>query len=432
MSRGLEVRLPRSHENALQAWFFQRGFCARLDDSPTHRAVMQEDLEADSLADARSQASRVLSCSSIWKTTGSDATADRITEIGVVEASTAGIERYSVLVDPGVPVAPFIERLRASMIRCCAGSLVRIACARACRTSARQALRRAQRALRLWLFEERISPRGHRVSCGYAVHRAAVARAVSVGRKAWAGCRHRASESAARGTSSRTRRCRSALGSGKRFTGLSAASDRCGHQIARETREFAACAARRRARCVAVHAPACTSFRRRRSAALRWQEHQSEATRGIAFRGRSSAREGLVDLAIDHAHRVPRDHRRTRRAVARSEAHEGSEAGLHPPAQARKSSPTCRASAICSACLRYARRRWRICVNSPMNTSSVMRRSASKKPRPDGRTRGCFGHQVKRCLGACVGEESLGDHAAREAVACNRSMGAISARARRA
>jgi DNA polymerase III subunit epsilon len=45
------------------------------------------------------------------ETTGSNATEDRITEIGVVEASTAGIERWSVLVDPGVPVPPFIERL---------------------------------------------------------------------------------------------------------------------------------------------------------------------------------------------------------------------------------------------------------------------------------------------------------------------------------
>ncbi|KMQ80334.1 DNA polymerase III epsilon subunit [Candidatus Burkholderia pumila] len=45
------------------------------------------------------------------ETAGSDATVDRITEIDVVEASTAGIERWSVLVDPGVPVPPFIERL---------------------------------------------------------------------------------------------------------------------------------------------------------------------------------------------------------------------------------------------------------------------------------------------------------------------------------
>jgi DNA polymerase III subunit epsilon len=54
------------------------------------------------------------------ETTGSDATADRITEIGVVEASTSGIERWSVLVDPGVPVPPFIERLTGiddSMLR---------------------------------------------------------------------------------------------------------------------------------------------------------------------------------------------------------------------------------------------------------------------------------------------------------------------------
>ncbi len=45
------------------------------------------------------------------ETTGSDATADRITEIGVVEASTAGIEHWSVLVDPGMPVPPFVARL---------------------------------------------------------------------------------------------------------------------------------------------------------------------------------------------------------------------------------------------------------------------------------------------------------------------------------
>ncbi|WP_244816512.1 3'-5' exonuclease family protein [Caballeronia sp. Lep1P3] len=45
------------------------------------------------------------------ETTGSDATADRITEIGVVEASTAGIEQWSVLVDPGMPVPPFVSRL---------------------------------------------------------------------------------------------------------------------------------------------------------------------------------------------------------------------------------------------------------------------------------------------------------------------------------
>jgi DNA polymerase-3 subunit epsilon len=54
------------------------------------------------------------------ETTGSNATEDRITEIGVVEASTAGIERWSVLVDPGVPVPPFISRLTGiedSMLR---------------------------------------------------------------------------------------------------------------------------------------------------------------------------------------------------------------------------------------------------------------------------------------------------------------------------
>jgi len=45
------------------------------------------------------------------ETTGGDATTDRITEIGVVEVSRAGVERWSVLVDPQTPVPPFIERL---------------------------------------------------------------------------------------------------------------------------------------------------------------------------------------------------------------------------------------------------------------------------------------------------------------------------------
>jgi DNA polymerase-3 subunit epsilon len=45
------------------------------------------------------------------ETTGGNATTDRVTEIGVVEVSRAGIERWSVLVDPGTPVPPFIEKL---------------------------------------------------------------------------------------------------------------------------------------------------------------------------------------------------------------------------------------------------------------------------------------------------------------------------------
>ncbi|GAB5094555.1 exonuclease domain-containing protein [Caballeronia sp. HLA56] len=54
------------------------------------------------------------------ETTGSNPTVDRITEIGVIEVSKAGIERYSVLVDPGMPVPPFISRLTGiedSMVR---------------------------------------------------------------------------------------------------------------------------------------------------------------------------------------------------------------------------------------------------------------------------------------------------------------------------
>lgn len=45
------------------------------------------------------------------ETTGSNAVTDRITEIGVVEVSRAGIERWSLLIDPQTPVPPFIEKL---------------------------------------------------------------------------------------------------------------------------------------------------------------------------------------------------------------------------------------------------------------------------------------------------------------------------------
>ncbi len=67
--------------------------------------------EADSLADALLAGLARPIVFVDLETTGSNATEDRITEIGVVEASTAGIERWSVLVDPGVPVPPFIARL---------------------------------------------------------------------------------------------------------------------------------------------------------------------------------------------------------------------------------------------------------------------------------------------------------------------------------
>jgi DNA polymerase-3 subunit epsilon len=68
---------------------------------------MQEDSLADALLAGLARPIEFVDL----ETTGSDATADRITEIGVVEASTAGIERWSVLVDPGMPVPPFVARL---------------------------------------------------------------------------------------------------------------------------------------------------------------------------------------------------------------------------------------------------------------------------------------------------------------------------------
>ena len=76
--------------------------------------------EPDSLADALlARLARPIVFVDL-ETTGSNANEDRITEIGVVEASTAGIERWSVLVDPGAPVPPFISRLTGiedSMLR---------------------------------------------------------------------------------------------------------------------------------------------------------------------------------------------------------------------------------------------------------------------------------------------------------------------------
>ncbi|BAN25797.1 DNA polymerase III epsilon subunit [Caballeronia insecticola] len=76
------------------------------------RYIMSDALEeADSIADALLAGLARPIVFVDLETTGADATVDRITEIGVVEASTAGIERWSVLVDPGVPVPPFVARL---------------------------------------------------------------------------------------------------------------------------------------------------------------------------------------------------------------------------------------------------------------------------------------------------------------------------------
>lgn len=45
------------------------------------------------------------------ETTGSDPLKDRITEIGVVEAGPNGIDEWSVMLDPGQPIPPFIQQL---------------------------------------------------------------------------------------------------------------------------------------------------------------------------------------------------------------------------------------------------------------------------------------------------------------------------------
>lgn len=45
------------------------------------------------------------------ETTGATAATDRITEIGIVEVSAAGVSEWSSLVNPGVPISRFIERL---------------------------------------------------------------------------------------------------------------------------------------------------------------------------------------------------------------------------------------------------------------------------------------------------------------------------------
>ena len=45
------------------------------------------------------------------ETTGATATADRITEIGIVEVDEQGVREWSCLVNPGTPISGFIERL---------------------------------------------------------------------------------------------------------------------------------------------------------------------------------------------------------------------------------------------------------------------------------------------------------------------------------
>ncbi len=45
------------------------------------------------------------------ETTGATAATDRITEIGIVEVSAEGVSEWSSLVNPGVPISGFIERL---------------------------------------------------------------------------------------------------------------------------------------------------------------------------------------------------------------------------------------------------------------------------------------------------------------------------------
>jgi DNA polymerase-3 subunit epsilon len=45
------------------------------------------------------------------ETTGATATADRITEIGIVEVDEHGVREWSCLVNPGTPISGFIERL---------------------------------------------------------------------------------------------------------------------------------------------------------------------------------------------------------------------------------------------------------------------------------------------------------------------------------
>ncbi|MGI4985539.1 MAG: 3'-5' exonuclease [Janthinobacterium lividum] len=45
------------------------------------------------------------------ETTGSDPGKDRITEIGLVEVGPGGLREWTMMVDPGQPIPPFIEQL---------------------------------------------------------------------------------------------------------------------------------------------------------------------------------------------------------------------------------------------------------------------------------------------------------------------------------
>ena len=45
------------------------------------------------------------------ETTGATAAHDRITEIGIVSVDEAGVDQWSTLVNPGVPIPPFIQKL---------------------------------------------------------------------------------------------------------------------------------------------------------------------------------------------------------------------------------------------------------------------------------------------------------------------------------
>jgi DNA polymerase-3 subunit epsilon len=45
------------------------------------------------------------------ETTGANAAADRITEIGLIESDGGQVSHWSTLVNPGVPIPPFIQRL---------------------------------------------------------------------------------------------------------------------------------------------------------------------------------------------------------------------------------------------------------------------------------------------------------------------------------
>lgn len=64
-------------------------------------------LDAQALADALSRPIVFVDL----ETTGADATRDRITEIGVVEVGPDGIVEWDTLVDPGIGIPPFIQRL---------------------------------------------------------------------------------------------------------------------------------------------------------------------------------------------------------------------------------------------------------------------------------------------------------------------------------